>query len=186
MMCTTKLPEPAWKMPRKFSADYIIVISTLNNISTGYAMGACCSKNTIDDKIVTIEKQPWSVVQKTLGTGDLLFLSGFEWVPQVTGRKKFFDEEHERWTYVGFVYLKGDTPYLIDLSFKDSKLRNLNGDFKSGEVKMVKAEDRVFRRSAVAKTCITKVQQLGICECTSRVKRTNRRSKNLLEVCLAM
>ena len=108
-------------------------------------MGACCSKNTINDKIVTIEKQPWSVVQKTLGTGDLLFLSGFEWVPQVTGRKKFFDEEHERWTYVGFVYLKGDTPYLIDLSFKDSKLRNLNGDFKSGEVKMVKAEDRVFR-----------------------------------------
>ena len=56
-------------------------------------MGACCSKNTIDDKIVTIEKQPWSVVQKTLGTGDLLFLSGFEWVPQVTGRRKFFDIE---------------------------------------------------------------------------------------------
>ena len=52
-------------------------------------MGACCSKNTIDDKIVTIEKQPWSVVQKTLATGDLLFLSGFEWVPQVTGRKSF-------------------------------------------------------------------------------------------------
>ena len=61
------------------------------------------------------------------------------------GERKFFDEEQERWTYVGFVYMKGDIPYLIDLSFKDTKLRNLNGDFKSGAVNLVKAEDKVFK-----------------------------------------
>ena len=43
--------------------------------------------------------------------------------------------------------MKGDIPYLIDLSYKDSKLRNLDSvSFKSGtQLTMVKAEDRVFR-----------------------------------------
>ena len=83
------------------------------------------------------------------------------------------------------VYLKGDTPYLIDLSFKDSKLRNLNGDFKSGEVKIVKAEDRVFRTVSGSENIYYKVQQLGICDVQAG-KKDKQAIKNLLEVCLAM
>ena len=114
-------------------------------------MGLCASahEDIVEDVVVQIaEKQPWAVIQKTLSTGDLLLLSGFEWIPQLTGRDKFFTEENRMWTYVGFVYIKNDTPFLIELESKDTLLRHMNGDFKSGAVKLVRAEDRIFKKKA--------------------------------------
>lgn len=116
--------------------------------SQHFIMGLCASSNkaVVEDVVVTAEKQPWAVVQKTLVTGDLLFLSGFEWIPQLTGRRKFFSEEPIRWTYVGFVVVKDNVPYVFELESNDTKLRNMNGEFRSGAVNLSLAEHRIFKK----------------------------------------
>jgi hypothetical protein len=110
-------------------------------------MGCGQSKATVVESDLR-SKQPWSVLKTQLREGDMVFLSGFDWVPALTGKERVFDVESQNWTYVGFVVIDEATKdiMLLEASAKLTKIRNLSGLFESNPIKLVNAEERIFRK----------------------------------------